>query len=108
MGQLDIMILLMKQQLAVIKRFKRHAGGILDADGKYAKAQQDDRGDSLTLRREQSSIQPDITDDPRYRIWSRFRDNSNEVVREIHQNLEELEALRRSAEQVSNNVSSWF
>lgn len=123
--ELRIMIYIVRKQKEVIKRFKRHAEGLLDHDGCFKNDGFNDWRDSrntLTTRMneitqtdngEDESTEsnftrglPDNGSDSQHGKWKTFRANADELLEDTDERLDELETLHRNAEDVCKDVSS--
>ncbi|CAP61248.1 uncharacterized protein PODANS_3_11520 [Podospora anserina S mat+] len=104
--ELDIMIHVHKKQREVIKRFCKHVEHILDPDGRWKEgAVQHDRGTSRRAHSTTENMEKYIKMEEKRDQLLWFRMQSQELLAEVDDRLDELEGLKKGAESTAQSVS---
>lgn len=94
------MLYIARKQKEVLKSFKRHGATMLDPDGRLKETEQDPLASPIQSP-DPKQVDPISTQRVR---WNWFKSNTDEVLQEHEDHLEELDGLQRSAEHVNKNV----
>jgi hypothetical protein len=103
--ELGIMLYISKKQKEVLKSFKKHGAAMLDKDGEF-KARLSTEPSAMSSNPVTQHDSNKTADGRRTEEgkWMWFRANTDEVLQEHDDHLEELDGLQKSAEHVNKNV----